>query len=177
MREVRKYHNKIVLLHCVSEYPTENKNADISRILKIKKKFKLNFIGLSDHTNNIYSSLAAIPLGVVAIEKHFKISKKSKSLDSSFSIYPSQMRELKKFTLKISESLQPSKGKKIIKKNLRRSIYSKREIKKGEKLNKDNIISLRPKIGICSSKYFYLLNKKAKRNIKSNSPIFDHLIK
>lgn len=174
---VKQFHKKIILLHCVSEYPTDNKNADISRIIKIKKSFKSNFVGLSDHTNDIYSSLAAIPLKIVAIEKHYKTSKKLVSLDSSFSICPEQLRVLKKFSVKINESLKPSAKKTIIKKNLRRSIYAKKDIKKGEKLTSNNIISLRPRIGICSSNYFKILKKITNRNIKSNTPIFKNYLK
>ena len=39
-------------------------------------------------------------------------------------------------------------------------------------LTKNNIVCLRPKIGICSSKYFNVLNKKTNKKIEKNSPIF-----
>ena len=83
---INKYHNKVIIMHCVSEYPTKLENINFQRINKLKKIFKKNLIGLSDHTNNIYSSQMSLAFGVVAIEKHIKLSENSKSTDSKFSI-------------------------------------------------------------------------------------------
>ena len=55
---------------------------------------------------------------------------------------------------------------------LRRSIFAKKDIKKGEKLTKDNLICLRPKIGLGAENYFNILGKKSKRNLKKDSPIY-----
>ena len=35
----------------------------------------------------------------------------------------------------------------------------------------NNITTLRPKIGLCSSKYFQIINKFSKRDYKKDSPI------
>ena len=83
---INQYHKKIIILHCVSEYPTKNENINFNRILLLKKKFKKNLFGISDHTDNIFSSLLSLPYKVVAIEKHVKLNSKSKTTDSSFSI-------------------------------------------------------------------------------------------
>ena len=37
---------------------------------------------------------------------------------------------------------------------------------------KNNIVALRPKIGIESNKFFKIVGKRAKKNIKINAPIF-----
>ena len=131
---------------------------------------------MSDHTDNINSSLSATALGACLIEKHFKISKKLRSLDSKFSINPDQLKQLRVQSEKIFNALGAKNVKtKSIEQNsikLRRSIFANKTIEKGEKLTKNNIICLRPKIGICSSKYFNVLNKKVNKKIKKNSPIF-----
>ena len=44
------------------------------------------------------------------------------------------------------------------------------------KLTKDNIETLRPFIGICASKYFKVLGKKTKQNIKVGEPIFEKFL-
>ena len=72
LKIINKYHKKIILLHCVSGYPTKIEEANISRIHDLKKNFHKNMIGLSDHTTDIVSSLSASANNVVAIEKHFK---------------------------------------------------------------------------------------------------------
>ena len=98
---IKKYHSKIIILHCVSSYPTEIKDTNLNRIDYLKKKFPKFLIGVSDHTNSIHSSIAATVKGVVAIEKHFKIDNKVVTADSTFSITPKQLNELKSVTTNI----------------------------------------------------------------------------
>ena len=66
-------------------------------------------IGLSDHTKDIHSSLASIPFGVVAIEKHFIKSDNLKTYDSQFSLNPKQLENLKNYTKEIFSCLGQEK--------------------------------------------------------------------
>jgi len=181
LKIINKHHNKVAILHCVSNYPTNEEDAQINRINLLKKIFRKNPIGLSDHTNDIYSSLASISLGSVIIEKHFKISNKIKSHDSKFSITPAQLNDLKIGSVRIQKSLGNQKLNKFpIHKNslfFRRSLFASKKISKGEKITKNNIVSLRPKIGIGAENYFKILGKRTKNSISKNSPIFKFLIK
>jgi pseudaminic acid synthase len=90
-----------------------------------------------------------------------------------------KLKKLKKITIDIfnsthKRSLITNLSEKN--KNLRRSIFAKNDIKKDEKINEKNIVCLRPNIGICASKYFFVLGKKAKKNIKKGMPIKYNLI-
>ena len=167
---INKYHNNIVILHCISNYPTKIKDADLNKILYLKKLFPKYEIGLSDHTNGISTSIIATHIGVSYIEKHFNLDN-MKTADSAFSIKPYQLKELSESIGYLFDSFK--KRNSLQKKNifLRRSIFSSKNIKKNEKITIDNINTLRPKIGICASKFYKILNKKAKRNIKKNEPI------
>ena len=173
---IKKYHSKIILLHCVSGYPTPENQANLKRILALKEKFKGIKIGLSDHTNDIITSLASIPFDVVAIEKHFIVSKKLKSIDGKFSINPSQLKELSSLAKRIHSSLGVKgfnlQRSEIKSKKFRRSIFSTKKILKGEKLSYENISTFRPSKGISSRYFFDVVGKKAKRNIKAFTPIY-----
>ena len=68
LKIINKYHNNVVILHCVSDYPTEIKNSNLEKISKLKKIFFKNEIGLSDHTSGISTSLIASNLGISYIE-------------------------------------------------------------------------------------------------------------
>ena len=99
-------------------------------------------------------------------------------IDSKFSITPVQLKQLKNCSINLHKSLNNKKANvEKINKNLRRSIYAKRDIKKNQRLSKENIETLRPHIGICASKYFNVLNKKTKKNVKSGEPIYQSMIK
>jgi len=173
---IKKYHNKIILMHCVSGYPTPENQANLCRIKLLIKNFKGINIGISDHTNDIITSLASIPLGVVIIEKHFILSKKLNSLDKEFSITPNQFLNLSKTSKRIFESL----GKGIFEiqkkeresKKYRRSIFSIKDIKKGEKFNVRNTSTFRPAVGLGANYFFKIMGKKSNKNIKSFNPIF-----
>ena len=173
---IKKYHQKIIILYCVSGYPTPESESNINGIKFLRNKFKNFLIGISDHTNDINSSLASVALGANVIEKHYKISNKIKSLDSSFSVDYNQMRELRIRSEKIYISLgnKIKKIKNSEKKSifLRRSIFANTDIKKGEKLTKKNIITKRPKIGIGAEFFLKLINKKIRKNKKKNDPIY-----
>ncbi len=174
---INKYHNKIIILHCVSGYPTLEKHANLRRILTLKKHFKKNNIGLSDHTNNINTSIASIPYNTVLIEKHFILSKNLNSLDKDFSINPSELKNLSKKSLSIFSALGDGKfnvqNSEKTSLKFRRSIFSIKSIKKGQKFTKTNISTFRPKIGLSAENFFKIIGKKSKKDIKPFSPIYN----
>ena len=98
IKTIEKYHSKIIILHCVSGYPTELKDTNLKKLKEIQKKYSQYLIGVSDHTRGITSSVASSILGASVIEKHFKINNNLSTTDSKFSITPNQLRELKKIS-------------------------------------------------------------------------------
>ena len=147
------------------------------RLNYIKKKFSNNLIGLSDHTVDNYAALCASTLGIVAIEKHVKLNENSISEDSKFSISLKNLKKLKEQIQDINFSLSKSKNKiefSLDKKNriFRRSIFAKSDIEKGKKITKNDIQTLRPKIGLDADKFFKIIGKKTKKKINKNEPIF-----
>jgi sialic acid synthase SpsE len=175
---IKKYHNKIIILHCISEYPTKLENINFKRIDVLRKKFKNLPLGLSDHTDNIYSSILALSYGVVAIEKHIKISSRSKTIDSSFSISLKKLNELSKIMKSLYMGISSKGDFKYSKSNrssliFRKSIFSTKNIKKGEKFSKENIDTFRGLYGLKANNYFKILGKKSKTNIKKNTPIYN----
>ena len=174
---IEKYHKKIIIMHCVSNYPTQIRHTNLKRINLLKKEFKNYKIGLSDHTNNIYSAIASITLGVCAIEKHFNIDDK-KTPDSEFSINPRMLKELKNTSTEIFESMSSkNKVKKFDNKNLRRSIFASKDIEKDEKLTLKNLVTLRPTIGIGSEKIYEIIGRKIKKKLKKGDPIISRNLK
>ena len=172
IKEIKKFHNKIIVLHCVSAYPTKLKDTNLNNIKKLKSLYKNCLVGVSDHTDDIFSSIAAIPFNIVAVEKHFKLNDKIKTTDSSFSITPEKLKKLKFNSVNLHKSLiNKNKNIEKISKNLRRSIFAKTNIKKNDKLTKDNIETLRPFVGICASEYFKILGKNVKRSINKGTAI------
>lgn len=176
---IKKYHSKIIILHCVSGYPTREEDVNLSRLIFFKKKYKEYNIGLSDHTNDINSSIASCCLGATVIEKHYILSKSHKSYDRNFSIDPEQLKKLSKFSKVINQSFKNKQNfKKILKskgedhsKKFRRSIFISKNIKKGEIISLKNISTFRPSVGIKSEYIFKIIGKKVNKNKKKNQPL------
>ena len=101
LKEIKKIHkickikrNNHALLHCISSYPTNEKDSLLGNVKFLKDNFNCT-IGLSDHTNDIQTSVYSAILGAKVIEKHFKLSSDDNCVDSPVSITPSQMRLLR----------------------------------------------------------------------------------
>ena len=168
---IRKYkNNKIVLLKCVSAYPSPVKEQNLKSIEALQLKFK-TLVGLSDHTVGIASSIAAVTLGASVIEKHFNLNDKKKTVDSFFSLNDSNFKimvdnireaelSIGKKTFEISKS-----SKKNL--NSKRSIYVSKNIKKGEKITNFNIRIIRPSFGLHPRYFNSIIGKKVNKNLFS----------
>lgn len=172
--EVKKNKNKkIILLHCLSNYPANNKDYNLSIISDLKKKFKCH-VGLSDHTIGETAAIASVALGARIFEKHVKLDDDNYSQDSSFSM---KVSDFKSYCAKIQNTWESigvvnyeKKKDKDSKKN-RRSIYITQNIKKNEKFTLENIKRIRPANGI-HPKYFYkIIGKKANKDISRGNPM------
>ena len=170
--------NNYAFLKCTSSYPAPVEDSNIKTILDIRKRFKVE-VGLSDHTPGIGAAVAAVAYGASIIEKHFTLSRNDGGLDDPFSINPDELYSLVQETKRAWASigkkfygiLNSERGSLIFK----RSIYSSKEIKKGELFTKNNIKVIRPNKGIAPKFYEKILGKKSLKNIKIASPInFKH---
>jgi len=171
----KKKHIKVILLHCVSLYPVKDKNANLKRMLSLKDKFNVS-VGYSDHTLGNDASILATIYGAQVIEKHFTISKNLVGPDHLMSSNPKEFRELidkinKVKILMGSGEINPKKDEQQIKKKYRRSITSKRFIRKGEAFSRENISLMRPATGLHPKYFKKLIGKKSKKNIKNNKKI------
>jgi sialic acid synthase SpsE len=86
--------NGLGLLHCVSAYPTEEKDAYLGVIPRLQESFPNCIIGHSDHTNGIKVPLYAVAMGAQIVEKHFRISESMPCVDGPVSISESQMKKM-----------------------------------------------------------------------------------
>ena len=84
------YIKKLIIMHCVTDYPVIDKYANLQCINTLQKKLKLN-IGYSDHTKGIVAPLIAVSKGAKVIEKHFTLNKKMSGPDHAASLSPKRI--------------------------------------------------------------------------------------
>ena len=171
---------KIILLKCSSNYPARPEDLNLKTMEDMKKKFKCE-IGLSDHTLGIGSSIAAVTLGARFIEKHFTLNSKINTVDSSFSLNPSQMKLLVQETNRAWESIgkvnYSISKKEFNSTRFRRSLYFVKHLFKGEKIKPEHIKAIRPGYGIPSKYYNKIIGKIIKKNVEKGTAVKFSLIK
>ena len=157
-----KYKNKkIILLHCVSNYPCSNISINLRALTLLKKKFNL-IIGYSDHSNSHLSAVLSVSLGAKVIEKHITLNKKLIGPDHAASSNP---KEFKSYVQKIKETeiilgqekKEIQKEEKSMNKYSRKSLYFVKDFKKGHVLKSDDLQCLRPGTGISPMKINFFI--------------------
>lgn len=169
----------IILLKCTSAYPTPLEDVNLKTIPHMKELFNVN-VGLSDHTLGISVPISAVTLGAKVVEKHFILSKNIDSPDKEFSLIPSEFKQMVDSIRDVEKAIgnvtyELTKSMKIGRIG-RRTLFAVRDIKKGEIITKENVMSKRPGEGISPKYLDLIIGKKAKIDIFSADPIQWNLI-
>ena len=164
----------LCLLYCVSNYPSKIEDFNLNNIKILKKKFSCK-VGLSDHSNDYRVSILAKSLGAEVFEKHIALQNQTEGFDIKFSLKGNEIRKFKEnisVTKKLIGKKEFFRSKtEMSNYKFRRSIFSVKNISKGEIFSLQNIRKIRPGYGISPEFYEKILGKKSKFSISSGSPI------
>lgn len=166
--------NKVALLKCTSAYPAPLSEMNIRTIPDMARRFKRP-VGLSDHSLGITAAVASISLGAKIIEKHFILSRKLGGPDAAFSLEPAEFRDMVKAVRetevvlgRISYSLSAKSRKS---RELSRSIFCAKDMRKDDVFTEENIRSVRPYFGLPPKYLPGIIGKKVTRDIKAGTPL------
>jgi N-acetylneuraminate synthase len=169
----------IVLLHCVSGYPTPAKEANLTRIPVLAAAHDC-FVGLSDHTLSGETAIAAVALGAVLIEKHFTLKREDGGPDAAFSLEPDEFAALVRGTGvahavlgRADYGLAASERGNLA---FRRSLYAVKDIAAGETFTALNVRSIRPGYGLPPKYLPELLGRRARHAISRGTPMSFELL-
>ena len=165
---------EVMLLYCVSNYPSKISDFNFNNIRILKERYKCK-VGFSDHSTDNKVVAAAIAAGAEVIEKHIALEGQKKGFDLAFSLKGKEIISYAKVIKETSLML----GKKYFFRNstevkslqFRRSIYSIKDIKKGEKFSSENIRIVRPGYGLQPTYYEKLINRTCYKNLKANTAL------
>ncbi len=166
---------KITVLHTNTEYPTPMEDVNLRAMVKMGKELDINF-GYSDHTLGSEVSISAAAMGASCIEKHFTLNRDMDGPDHKASLEPNQLANMIKAIRNIEKALgsDVKKASKSEKKNIkivRKSIFAKVKIKKGEILSENNLIVKRPGNGLSPIKWDEILGSKATKDYNEDELI------
>ncbi|MCA9363260.1 N-acetylneuraminate synthase family protein [Candidatus Kaiserbacteria bacterium] len=181
--------DQIILLQCVTNYPSPIADANLLAMVELGKKFSVE-VGYSDHTIGVEGSgddplsgltvpLGAVALGATVIEKHFTDDRTRKGPDHPFAMDTEAfkkmvdgIRAMEKALGDGKKKIMPSEADTVI--IQRRGIYSTIDIKVGDSVTADMVELLRPAVGLKPSQLPNLIGKTVLKDIKKGEPITDN---
>ncbi|MEX2525582.1 MAG: pseudaminic acid synthase [Gammaproteobacteria bacterium] len=164
---------QLVLLHCVSAYPTPAGESHLRKIASYEEEFGLP-TGLSDHTTGTAVPVAAIALGAAMIEKHLTLDRSEGGPDALFSLEPDEFGRMCRDCYTAWESLgdpdgiSPSVEASRI---FRRSLYVVEDVRAGEILSEYNVRSIRPGGGLAPRHLSEVCGRTFNRDVPRGTPL------
>lgn len=169
----------VILLKCVSSYPTPYEAVNLRVIPTLAKTYDC-LSGISDHTMGSIVSAGAIPLGARMVEKHLTLRRADGGPDSAFSMEPEEFAKMVQEIRILEKALGSSEYVLTDTQKLEhegsRSLFVVKDIKQGELLTPENIRSIRPGNGLHTMYYEEVLGKRAKHDLKKGTPLAWELI-
>jgi N,N'-diacetyllegionaminate synthase len=161
----------LILMHCVSEYPTPVTRANLRRMRGIRPEWLP--VGYSDHTDGIEAAVLSVALGAVMVEKHFTLSRSMEGPDHAFSADQPQFAEMVRRIRQAEELLgdgvvDPGPAEMEMRKVARRSIVAARPLAAGSMIEPEHLAYKRPGTGLSPARFREILWQVLTRDLDAD---------
>jgi len=173
VKVIRKAGNDdLVLLQCVTNYPSSFDSANIRAMKAMGETFDV-LVGYSDHTPGSIVPLGAVALGGCVIEKHFTDDKTRQGPDHPFAMDGKDFKEMAEGIRTLEKALGSPVKDLYAEENVtaiiqRRCLRASKDIGQGERLTENMIDVLRPSAddGLNPKYKEMLVGRELKRDMK-----------
>jgi N,N'-diacetyllegionaminate synthase len=172
----------MVLLHCVSAYPTPPESANLLAMRTLERETGYP-VGYSDHTLGIDAAVLSVALGARVIEKHFTLSKtQSEFRDHQLSAEPAELAELVR-RVKLARTVLGDGVKRIMPVEegvlaaARRSAVARNGLPAGHVITREDLDWLRPGGGVAPDSEATLLGRALKRPVAAGEMITADMVR
>lgn len=164
---------QLVLLHCVSNYPSDPAETNLRAINTLQKTFGVP-AGFSDHSEGTEIALGAVALGAAVVEKHFTLNRNMAGPDHRASLEPEQLRQFIRGIRTIEASLGtgekvPASSELEVAKIARRSLIAMQDIPVGTLISRQMIGLKRPGTGLPPALLDSIIGRRTLVDIRSGS--------
>lgn len=164
---------RLVLLHCVSAYPTPIEAGNLRAIRTLREHFDLP-TGFSDHTVEIQTAGLAVTAGACVLEKHFTLDRSLPGPDHALSLEPAALRAY------VAKARQAERargdGRKAageleldVRRVSRRSVVTTRALPAGHRLTEADLVAKRPAGGIPPSAWPELIGRRLRSDVDAET--------
>jgi len=181
LRIISRYHEKISILHCISQYPAEYENINLLSIQYLKEVYPQYTIGYSDHSIGIVVPSVAVALGAKIIEKHITLDRNMKGTDHRGSLGVDGIFRMVRDIRNVERALGTpgifiSQAVEETRKKLERSVATNKLVKKGQIIREEDIHLLSPGDGYKWSEKDAVVGCIALLDIPENEIIYKTMI-
>lgn len=172
VQTILKFNNQLVILHCISVYPTPDEKLNLTTINYLKERYAPLPVGYSGHEKDYLPTLGAISLGAKCVERHFTIDKKLPGPDhATVSLEPAEFKQMVDGARRLELAMgQPQKVLHEEEKKARakhsKSIVAKEAIPAGTPITYENITFKSPGHGFKP----YMIDKIVGLRVKIEVP-------
>jgi len=165
----------LVLMQCITNYPSKIESANINVLKTYQTAFDI-IVGYSDHSPGPVVALGSVALGAKVIEKHFTLNKTDRGPDHPHSMDINDFKKMVDYIRELETALGSTR-KLVVEEESetvivqRRSLYSNKNIPKGTKIKGEDIIELRPQLGILPKYKDCIIGKVTNKQIFKDQPI------
>jgi len=164
---------RLVLLHCVSCYPTRVDAVNLRAMRALRRRFGVP-VGLSDHTTSAEMGGWAVATGACLLEKHFTLDRAAAGPDHAMSLTPLELKEYVRHVRQVesalgSGTLGMSEAEAGVREVARKSVVAAVFISAGTRITSDMLALKRPGTGIAPDQLPSLIGREAVTDIPGDA--------
>ncbi len=169
---LRGKHTPFVILQCTSSYPCPPEKVNLRAMETLPDRFG-GPVGLSDHTDDIYTSIAAVARGAAVVEKHFTLSRRLYGPDHHASLEPGDLRRLVDGIRQVEAALGAGEKKRdpehaAVRATFEKSIVTVEKVPEGAVIRDSMLRTKRPGDGIPAVRLAEVVGRVAARELGPN---------
>lgn len=172
---ILRHNNRLVILHCVSIYPTPDDKLDLGVIPVIKRRYRPLPVGYSGHETDILPTLTAVSLGAKVIERHFTMDKSMTGPDHVLSLTPDEMsrciKDIRRIETMMGEEKSLDEEEVKTRDKHSKSLVAARTIPAGSQITLEMITVKSPGTGLKPNMIHKIVGKVARREIIQDTHI------
>lgn len=170
---------EVVLMHCVSSYPTKDEELKLDTIKELGQRFD-RVVGFSGHEPGYEISASSILIGASVVERHFTLSRSMVGLDHKVSLEPDEFANLSLLSSRFFKSRgvitgNVENGEITSRRNYHVSICSTKDMPKGHIISIEDVSCKQP---LVDDELFFtgleldeVINSEVIENIPANTQI------
>ena len=169
--------NDYAIMHGFQSYPTKLDDTNLNLIKAIEGEFNCP-VGYADHVDGgsemaLFMPLLAVSKGAKIIEKHFTLNRDLMATDYQSSVNPDVLKKIVQFTKDVELTFGKSEKKLSsdewnYKKDIRKRLVTKREMKKSERISEIDLTFKRAHSGIFADELNDIIGRKLINDVPRN---------